>query len=68
MIGEVLSEKRNRRSSDDVPNRSRKKDKGEVGLILACDLAEVDDDGSDCGDCASVNSEHQRVGGEVDVF
>lgn len=68
MIGEVLGEKGDRRSSNDVPTCPREKDKREVGLILASDPTEVDDDGPDCSDCASVNSEHQSIGCKVDVL
>ena len=68
VIGEVLGEERDRGSADDVPACPGEEDEAEVGLILAGDPAEVDDDGANRSDCAAVDGEHQRIGGEVDVF
>lgn len=67
MIWEKLGEYLNEWPSNQVPSCSGQKDEGEVGLIVSCDIAEVEDDRSHCCHHAAVEREDQCVSGEVHV-
>jgi hypothetical protein len=67
VVREEPGKQLDQRASNQVASCSGEKDEGEVGFVVACHLAEVEDDGADCCHHAAVEGVQERVGGEVDV-